>query len=462
RKAFSPARAVPGAAPAPVGASPGMLTSAADKKRSRNRKQPKPAAESVPALAPAPTQKPPQTDVDALKRIRQLKKKLAQIDSLAARRDAGEALEVNQLAKIGSRPQIDAEIADLSAKMRSAPNSKRNAPVNGTSAASDGGTAAPGEKPTDLLSDTNALLLTANDADAPVYSHEKMLELFKVQSVADDFIINDCVFSQKALPPVCMTELSAKEQELLAGPVNSTSSRRYNGGQHAPAHQHPRSNNASQRPNGHGSFSGTRARLRDADRSAAYQNFDTGTNGDYAGGIGMLSDALDTDREADSLWADQMIGRESIGSFGADGVFRMSGVGDDTGLLERPPPHSSIKGDIGPSAYSSRAASPSAAGSRAAALKSPQSHQHPGSSGDSYAWNELASMPISPAQQRLLADRAERLKWWYRDPQGNTQGPFSTAHMQEWCSGGYFPSNLQVCHEGGPGFESLNAMIDRI
>ncbi|KAJ2448877.1 hypothetical protein EV183_005202 [Coemansia sp. RSA 2336] len=116
RKTFSPARVVPGAAQAPVGASSNMLASAAEKKRTRNRKQPKPAAEAQPASTPAEKPQLPQTDVDALKRIRQLKKKLTQIDSLAARRDAGETLEVNQLAKIDSRSQIDVEIAELSKK----------------------------------------------------------------------------------------------------------------------------------------------------------------------------------------------------------------------------------------------------------------------------------------------------------------------------------------------------------
>ncbi|KAJ2649067.1 kinesin-like protein [Coemansia sp. RSA 1250] len=314
--------------------------------------------------------------------------------------------------------------------MRSAPNSKRNVSANGT--ASDGRTTASGEKPMELPSDTDAL----------VYPHEKMLELFKVQNIADDFIINDCVFSQRALPPVCMTELSAKEQELLAGSVNSTASRRYNGNQHASAHQHTRGNNVVQRPNGHGSYAGSRARLRDADHSGGYQSYDAGVNGEYAG-MGMLPDGLD-DREADSLWADQMIGRESIGSFGADGVFRM---GDDSGLLERPS-QGGAKGIV------PHATSPAAVAPRP--LKSPQSKS--ASIGD-YMWNDLA---ISPAQQQQLADQAEHLKWWYRDPQGNTQGPFATSLMQEWYSGGYFPLDLQVCHEGGSGFEPLSSMIDRI
>ncbi|KAJ2368123.1 hypothetical protein H4S01_001767 [Coemansia sp. RSA 2610] len=114
RKVFG--AAVPGAARVPVGASAEMVAKAAEKKRTRNRKKPK-DAEPAPPAAPQPAE--PLSEVDALKRIRQLKKKLAQIDALAARRDAGDALEVNQLAKIESRPLIDAEIAALAAKFSS-------------------------------------------------------------------------------------------------------------------------------------------------------------------------------------------------------------------------------------------------------------------------------------------------------------------------------------------------------
>ncbi|KAJ2357428.1 hypothetical protein GGF43_001465 [Coemansia sp. RSA 2618] len=125
RKVFGAAYSVPGAAP--VGASADMLAKAAEKKRTRNRKKPKDATGSAAsasasgAAVPAPVVAPaePATEVDALKRIRLLKKKLTQINALAARRDAGEVLEANQLSKIESRLQIDSEIADLTSKFSS-------------------------------------------------------------------------------------------------------------------------------------------------------------------------------------------------------------------------------------------------------------------------------------------------------------------------------------------------------
>ncbi|KAJ1800346.1 kinesin-like protein, partial [Coemansia sp. RSA 2523] len=318
--------------------------------------------------------------------------------------------------------------------MRSAPASNRGVPGNGNASNLSGITVGPGDKSPDIAS-TGAFPpdakqsngSTIQDTNAPVYTHEEMLELFRPQEVTDDFVVNDCVFTEESLLPICMTELTAKEQELLSSSVNSITSRRYNGGQHMP-HVHTRTNGPQR---GNGPPTNIRARPRD---------------GEYAAG-GRLANGLDGDRDSASLWADQSIVRDSVGSFGADGVFRMSG-GDGEALQ-------------GASTYSSRTASPAVNTARAAATKSsPVSRS--ATAGDSWAWNDLAAA-TAPAvsQQRALAERAERIKWVYRDPQGNTQGPFSTANMQEWCSAGYFPADLQVCHEGAAGFEPLSTMIAR-
>ncbi|KAJ1852912.1 kinesin-like protein [Coemansia sp. RSA 638] len=308
------------------------------------------------------------------------------------------------------------------------------APGNDSASNLSGITVGPGDKSPDIAS-TGALPpdaklsngSTAQESNAPVYTHEEMLELFRPQDVTDDFVVNDCVFTEESLLPICMTELTSKEQELLSSSVNSITSRRYNGGQHMP-HVHTRSNGPQR---GNGPPTNIRARPRD---------------GEYAAG-GRLTIGLDGDRDSASLWADQSIVRDSVGSFGADGVFRMSG-GDGDALQ-------------GASTYSSRTASPAVNTARAAATKSsPVSRS--ATAGDNWAWNDLAAA-TAPAvsQQRALAERAERIKWVYRDPQGNTQGPFTTANMQEWCSAGYFPADLQVCHEGAAGFEPLSTMIAR-
>ncbi|KAJ2802850.1 hypothetical protein H4R20_003121 [Coemansia guatemalensis] len=131
--AVSATRPVPGAPPrAPVGATKEMVARAGEKKRTRSRKAPKDdaaAATSTPPPAPAPSAAPksvPETEVEVLKRIRMLKKKIGQIEQLAARRDGGESLELNQLAKIESRSQVDDEIAELAAKLSTLTSSQQN------------------------------------------------------------------------------------------------------------------------------------------------------------------------------------------------------------------------------------------------------------------------------------------------------------------------------------------------
>ncbi|KAJ2853731.1 hypothetical protein J3B02_003005, partial [Coemansia erecta] len=72
---------------------------------------------------------------------------------------------------------------------------------------------------------------TADDATVPAearrYTHEMMLQLFKPQDITHDFVASEHVFSSAPLEPVSLTEPSAKEQDLLAGPINSGSSKRY-------------------------------------------------------------------------------------------------------------------------------------------------------------------------------------------------------------------------------------------
>ncbi|KAJ2159848.1 kinesin-like protein, partial [Coemansia sp. RSA 552] len=327
--------------------------------------------------------------------------------------------------------------------MRSAPASNRSAPGEGNAEGLDGKDPDGKQHP----------LLAAAGLESMVYTHERMLELFRPQSVTEDFVASDCVFSEKPLTPVSLTELTAKERELLSGPVNSISSRRYNGGQHQSSHAHIRSG-IQQKANGYGS----RNRPRDG------PTYDR-TNGDH-GMPALGAEDPNGDKDGENLWADQSIVRDSVGSFGADGVFRMSSGGGDDGegdLLERPSPRSSGPSGAlrGPSAYSSRTTSPAVVGQRSGAGGSLA--YGPGSSrSPPMGWPGAGSDDLSgAAQQRQLVERAEQVNWWYRDPQGNTQGPFSTANMQDWLSGGYFPSDLQVCHEGGGSFVPLGAIVSR-
>ncbi|KAJ1942214.1 kinesin-like protein, partial [Linderina pennispora] len=186
-----------------------------------------------------------------------------------------------------------------------------------------------------------------------------------------------------------------------------------------------------------------------------------------AGNAGGLAD--DPDGEDDgNLWAAQSINRENVGMFGADGVFRMGGGGDEDEALEGPSRRESMwsSSHRNTSTYSSRAASPNPALLRTGSGAAAAGGTLRSSMDDGGMWRDPAIKSASTTpmtlQQRRMLERAEASQWWYRDPQGSVQGPFTAAQMQEWHSGGYFPANLQVCLEGGSGFETLGSLVSRV
>ncbi|KAJ1852762.1 kinesin-like protein, partial [Coemansia sp. RSA 2703] len=327
----------------------------------------------------------------------------------------------------------------------------------------------------------------AVDSDAPPeprrYTQEMMLQLFKPQDLTHDFVASEHVFSGPSLPPVSLTALTAKEQELLAGSINSGPSKRYNANNQQ-QHQHQHQQHYSR---------GNAASLQ---RSGSYGPMTTAARAKYKDEHSHAAAGLDNDPAADaeeSLWAHQSLARDSVGSFGADGVFRMGAANDDD-ALEGPVSRSSTRGDAlrDPDGFTSRSGSPATASSRIGAaaglLSRTHSHSHSHSrahqrlsdtrsphassaldvGASAVTWNDLATRPPGFLQQQQqqtqnrLVKRAELVKWWYRDPQGNIQGPFSVANMQDWYSGDYFPTDLHVCHEGGPGFEPLGSLVARI
>ncbi|KAJ1948057.1 kinesin-like protein, partial [Linderina macrospora] len=306
------------------------------------------------------------------------------------------------------------------------------------------------------------------------YTHEAMLKLFKAQPAAEDFVVDERVFSSEALAPVSMTEMTAEEQGIFAGPINSNMPKRYGQGQQGQQQGQQQQGGRQMSPSNYGSRSsgyhrqgngnsGTAGGIRG--RARGYGKSDDGIENGNAGGLG---DDLDGGDDDGSLWAAQSINRENVGMFGADGVFRMGG-GDEDESLEGPSRRESMWSSSrrNTSAYSSRAASPNpallrsgsgAAGGGSGSLRS--------SADDGGMWRDPAiksasTTPMSLQQRRLL-ERAEASQWWYRDPQGSVQGPFTAAQMQDWHSGGYFPANLQVCLEGGTGFEALGSLVARV
>lgn len=69
------------------------------------------------------------------------------------------------------------------------------------------------------------------------------------------------------------------------------------------------------------------------------------------------------------------------------------------------------------------------------------------------------SMPT--AQQRTMV-MPDRMRWIYRDPQGNIQGPWSGLEMHDWFKAGFFTAELQVKKLEDIEFEPLAQLVRRI
>ncbi|KAF2456230.1 hypothetical protein BDY21DRAFT_386652 [Lineolata rhizophorae] len=72
-----------------------------------------------------------------------------------------------------------------------------------------------------------------------------------------------------------------------------------------------------------------------------------------------------------------------------------------------------------------------------------------------------ASNQPPPPQQRTMV-MPDRMRWIYRDPQGNTQGPWSGLEMHDWYKAGFFSPELLVKKAEDPEFEPLAQLIRRI
>ncbi|KAL1956913.1 hypothetical protein VTO42DRAFT_6660 [Malbranchea cinnamomea] len=67
--------------------------------------------------------------------------------------------------------------------------------------------------------------------------------------------------------------------------------------------------------------------------------------------------------------------------------------------------------------------------------------------------------PVTQQRQMVMPDR---MRWIYRDPQGNTQGPWSGLEMHDWFKAGFFTADLQVKKLEDPEFEPLAQLVRRI
>ena len=66
-------------------------------------------------------------------------------------------------------------------------------------------------------------------------------------------------------------------------------------------------------------------------------------------------------------------------------------------------------------------------------------------------------------QRFMQAETAQKEEWFYRDPQGNVQGPFERTEMKKWLDYGYFDLNLQVrCGRGNGPFVPLGQLFGTV
>ena len=82
------------------------------------------------------------------------------------------------------------------------------------------------------------------------------------------------------------------------------------------------------------------------------------------------------------------------------------------------------------------------------------------SSADQDQGQAQSSQP--PAAQQKTMVMPDRIRWIYRDPQGNTQGPWSGLEMHDWYRAGFFSPELLVKKVEDPDYEPLAQLIRRI
>ncbi|KAJ5168492.1 uncharacterized protein N7482_004086 [Penicillium canariense] len=68
---------------------------------------------------------------------------------------------------------------------------------------------------------------------------------------------------------------------------------------------------------------------------------------------------------------------------------------------------------------------------------------------------------VSAAQQRTMV-MPDRMRWIYRDPQGNIQGPWTGLEMHDWFKAGFFSPDLQIKKLEDGEFEPLAQLVRRI
>lgn len=147
---------------------------------------------------------------------------------------------------------------------------------------------------------------------------------------------------------------------------------------------------------------------------------------------------------------------------------RLEGFGRGSSSFEESPPVRTVE-DAGNLAQAG-AFGPSTSGPQTTSLPTPQSAAGRGPPGPegyqpahglSQSSGSSSSNQMPAAQQRQMV-MPDRMRWIYRDPQGNTQGPWSGLEMHDWFKAGFFTAELQVKKLEDTEYEPLAQLVRRI
>eukprot|EP01121_Diplochlamys_sp_Union-15-3_P008771 TRINITY_DN2345_c0_g1_i1.p1 TRINITY_DN2345_c0_g1~~TRINITY_DN2345_c0_g1_i1.p1 ORF type:complete len:128 (+),score=13.69 TRINITY_DN2345_c0_g1_i1:712-1095(+) len=81
----------------------------------------------------------------------------------------------------------------------------------------------------------------------------------------------------------------------------------------------------------------------------------------------------------------------------------------------------------------------------------------------SHSFQEQSISSSSLFENTLNDNDYGGVTWYYKDPQGQIQGPFTPADMNQWLIHGFFPSDLFVSCTGPQGvYISLDDIINKV
>ncbi|KAF9909138.1 hypothetical protein EC991_009048 [Linnemannia zychae] len=373
------------------------------------------------------------------------------------------------------------------------------------------------------ISNANGSGFASDSLNPFKYSKELMIALYKPTGLPIEFERHDVMTSEDSLAPMSTLPFSEHEIKLLSGNVNSEVARRTvqpgdvslerpqaqrreslsNSGENSGRYDRSleKTSSYSRTYDSRGHATGTRPRtLNNENRSHSFRRTEQVTVVER-----------ESEPEEDGLW-NSPIGN-TVGSFDANGVFRITGgEGEElqplTELEESPAPSSDGEGtDTSPledngiggvkpasfALHSHEHGYPDHGAEKHDVVSPNPSHHSVEPSGpinidripiamlagkpnEAFAGRDLDDFPSFGGKQLLNTSHppglapepgfkampVEMSKWLYRDPSGSIQGPFLSNEMHEWYKGGFFTSDLLVKREQDPSFEPLGSLIRRV